>query len=167
MACRRNEQGVWKGEVWAKRDFEPFEILLAPHTSQLKDTHVTGHANAVVTLPRHGRGAHPDGGSLALDGRCRNLLASEGSLDEHSHTGSLFWLVTRSCNPKEASMEQEVANFEATIKCSFYSPPALKKRKTSPVEWAPQEMPAIPFLFNRKAIAAKTKLAMFQPLKKK
>ena len=167
MACRRNDQGVWKGEVYAKRDFMPFEILLAPHTSQLKDTHLTNQANANVSLPRHGRGSHPEDGHLSLDGRCRNLLASSGSLDEQTHTGSLFWLVTRSCDPSEANMEQECAQFEATFKCSFTGSPALKKRKVDPVEWSRQEMPGIPFLFNSKPIAARTKLVMHLPSKKK
>ena len=54
---RRAEKGlgVWKGEVWTKRDFEALEILLAPHSSQLKDTHLTGSAHAGVTLPKNGR----------------------------------------------------------------------------------------------------------------
>ena len=95
------------------------------------------------------------------------LLASPGSLDEQTHTGSLFWLVTRSCDPSEANMEQECAQFEATIKCSFTGSPALKKRKVDPVEWSRQEMPGIPFLFNSKPIAARTKLVMHLPSKKK
>ena len=45
-------RGGWKGEVWTKRDFEALEILLAPHLSQLKDTHLIGHAHAGVTLPK-------------------------------------------------------------------------------------------------------------------
>ena len=49
---RRGDKGVWKGEVWTKRDFEALEILLAPHSSQLKDTHLTGNAHAGVTLPK-------------------------------------------------------------------------------------------------------------------
>ena len=167
MVQRRSEQGTWKGEVYAKRDFEPFEILLAPHTSQLKDTHLTGHAHANVTLPRTGRGARPENGSLALDGRCRNLMAQEGSLDEHAHTGSLFWLVTRNSDPALANLDQECCQFEHTIKCAFTGPPALKKRKVTPLEFAPAEMPGIPVLFNKKAIPSKTKLCMYLPAKKK
>ena len=44
--------GVWKGEVWTKRDFEPYEIVLAPYSSQIKDTHLTGNAHAGMAMPK-------------------------------------------------------------------------------------------------------------------
>ena len=68
---RRTEKGVWKGEVWTKRDFEAHEILLAPHSSQLKDSHMTHLSNVPVTLPRAGRGPHPESQGMALDGRSK------------------------------------------------------------------------------------------------
>ena len=95
-------------------------------------------------------------------------MASEGSLDEHAHTGSLFWLVTRSCNLKEANMDQETCQVEQTLKCTFTGPPALKKRKVAPLELGPSEMPGIPIIVNKKAIPAKTKLVVYMvPIKKR
>ena len=87
VAHRRSDKGVWKGEVWTKRDFEAYEILLAPFSSQIKDTHLTAGSHAGVTLPLNGRGAHPQSLSLALDGRLRNLMAQEGAIDEKEHEG--------------------------------------------------------------------------------
>ena len=47
VAQRQNKHGVWKMELWAHRDFEPYAIQLAPFTSQLKETHLTQSANAM------------------------------------------------------------------------------------------------------------------------
>ena len=158
MACRRNEQGVWKGEVYTKRDFEAHEILLAPHSSQLKDSHLMALTNAPVTLPRTGRGAHPENTGLALDGRCRTLIASEGALDEKEYTGSLYWLVTRTGDPAEANLQVENVTFKQNIEVVISG---HKKRKLAPVEWDPSEMPSLPILTNKKAIEKHTKLCMF------
>ena len=159
---RRTEKGVWKGEVWTKRDFEAYEILLAPHSSQLKDTHLTGSAHAGVALPLNGRGAHPDRTSLALDGRLRNLMAKEGALEEQQHQGSLYWLVTRTSDPAEANLDTENMTFNQKTEVTI-SGPALKRRKLGPVEWAASEMPSIPVLTNKKPIGKHTQLLMFLP----
>ena len=57
MVSRKTDKGLWKSELWAKRGFEPLEIHLAPFSSQIKDTHLMATAHAVVTIPKHGRGA--------------------------------------------------------------------------------------------------------------
>ena len=90
MVSRKTDKGLWKSELWAKRDFEPLETQLAPFPSQIKDTHLMATAHAVVTIPKHGRGAHPTQGSLALDGRSRSMLARSGAADKDEHHGSLF-----------------------------------------------------------------------------
>ena len=183
VVSRKDEKGSWTGEVYAKRDFEPFEILLAPHSSQIKDSHMMASAHAVVNLPLGGRGAHPESQGLALDGRCRNLMASKGSLDDSEHSGSLFWLITRSCDPAEVNLDQESMTWEQHIKVNISGPafiafiflfyirymfilllktgPASKKRKLAPVEWAPSELPSIPILTNKKALPKHTKLCVF------
>ena len=63
--------------------------LTAPHSSQLKDTHLVANAHALVALPKSGRGAHPHNLSLALDGRCWNLIAAKDSLDSWGTQGLL------------------------------------------------------------------------------
>ena len=62
---RKTEKGVWKHELWTQRDFEALELQLAPVSSQLKDSNLMATGHAVVGLPKHGRGSHPDNTSLA------------------------------------------------------------------------------------------------------
>ena len=163
IIAHRKSNANWKSEVYTKRDFEPFEIMLAPHSSQLKDSHLMASAHAVVTLPKHGRGAHPDNQSLALDGRCRHLIASQGTVGPDEHTGSLYWVVTRTSQAKEANLDFENITWEQHIKFSF---PAAKKRKLGPVDWEPAELPAFPILVNKKAIPKHTKLCVYMADKK-
>ena len=128
-----------EGEVWTKRDFEPYEIILAPYSSQIKDTHLTGSAHAGVALPKNGRGAHPDNSSLALDGRLRNLIAKEGALDDKEHEGSLYWLIARTSGPAEANLYTENMAFKQRTEV-ILSGPAAKRRKMGPVEWGVSDM---------------------------
>ena len=192
VLSRKNDKGVWKGELWTKRDFAPNEILLVPYSSQLKDTNMTASANAPVNLPRSGRGAEPDNQGWALDGRLRNLIATAGTLGEQEHTGSLYWLVTRTPEAVSANLHEELVTFEQHLKlkieghvnvsyksCTYiallycarcllvvYGGPAGKKRKLDPVDWNPAEMPSLPILTNPKGIGKHTKLCMFMPDKK-
>jgi hypothetical protein len=163
VAHRKNDKGVWRGEVWTKRDFEPLELLLAPYSSQLKDTHLMATAHAVVSIPKNGRGAHPENQSLALDGRTRTLVAQKGSIDDNEHIESLYWLVQRTPKPSEANLTLEQITWEQKISLTL---PNNKKRKIY-VDWGSSELPAIPILLNKKAIAKHTKLMVFQAEKKK
>ena len=86
---------MWKSELWTNRDFEAFEILLAPFSSQLKESHLVATAHAIVGLPTPGPRAHPQNGSLALDGRTMTTIAAKGPIDEEEHSGALFWIVGR------------------------------------------------------------------------
>ena len=161
---RKNEKGLWKSELHTKRDFEPFEIQFAPFSSQVKESHLMASAHAVVTIPKHGRGAHPENLSLAIDGRSRNIMATKGTLDSEEHVGSLYWVVTRSSNTKEVNLDLDNVTWEHSIKVNL---PALKKRKTEVVNWDPSELPSFPLLVNKKAINKHTKLCVFLAEKKK
>ena len=90
VAKRQNKQGAWRSEPWTNRDFNAYAIILAPYTSQLKYTHLTQSAHAVVGLRKHGVGAHPEGGSLVLDGRTRTFCRSVG---HHRRRGAYRSLV--------------------------------------------------------------------------
>ena len=161
---RKTEKGVWKDELWTKRDFEPQELMLAPVSSQLKETNLMAAAHAVVALPKQGKGSHPDSTSLALDGRGRTSMAQKGSIDPEEHLGSFFWVVGRTSQQKEANMVMENVCFESTCKVSL---PGPKRRKTSPVQRDSHEMPVLPVLMNKKALPKHTKLLVFLPEKKK
>ena len=158
---RQNAKGVWHDELWTKRGFAAHELLLAPLTSQLKDTHLTAAANAAVGIPRHGRGSHPEQTSLALDGRTRTSIAHAGSIDASEHTGSLFWLVHRTLVASDANLNLESITWTQQIEIQA---PFLKKRKFSVVDWVSADLPTIPVLVNKKAIKEHTRLVVFQAI---
>ena len=160
---RKNERGIWKSEVWTKRSFGPLELQLGPWSSQLKDTHLMAHCHAVVSLPKHGRGAHPENSSLALDGRAKNLLAPAGLVGPSEYLGSLFWVVTRTSKAAEANMSFENIAFESTVKMTL---PAPKKRKVETSTWSTTENPQLPIMVNKGALKKNIKLVIFQAEKK-
>ena len=151
-------------ETWTRREFEPMEIMFAPFSSQLKDTHLMAAAHAPVNLPKHGRGAHPSNGNLALDGRMRNVIAGKGVLDTEEHAGSLFWCVTRTSDMTRVNLDLDQVTWDMQIKMSV---PAPKRRKVDPNEWTSSELPVIPILVNKKKIGKHTRLCMFMMDKKK
>lgn len=155
---RKNDKGVPKAEVWTNRAFEPFELLLAPFSTQIKDTHLTAASHALLGLPKHGRGAHPEQQTLALDGRGRNLMAKKGTLDEQDHTGSLFWLVTRTSVAAAENLSLEPVAWEHKVALTL---PAKKKLKVTS-EWDSSELPSIPLLVNKKALKAHQQLFVYQ-----
>ena len=157
LVChRQNKHGVWKDEVWTKRAFAPQELVFAPLSSQVRETHLTATANVILGLPKHGRGSHPENLSLAVDGRGRACLAKAGSIDGVEHKGSLFWLVQRTSTELEANMTFESTSFENKV--SFTMP--NKKRKTS-CDWSSTELPTVPLLVNKKAVPPNKLLAVF------
>jgi hypothetical protein len=158
LAHRKSDKGVWRDELWTNREFQPFELLLAPHSSQLKDTHLMTNCHAVVGIPKHGRGKHPEDLNLALDGRSRTSIAKKGSIDDHEHIGSLYWLVHRTSNPSDANMVFENIAWEQKISMTL---PGNKKRKVS-TDWGSSELPTIPLLVNKKIIAKHCQLLMFE-----
>ena len=164
LVHRKNDKGNPKLEILTKRDFEPLEIMLAPYSSQVKDCNLMLSAHAVVNLPKTGRGAPPERNGLALDGRCRNVIANKGSTDPEEHTGSLYWAVTRTTDVKVANLDIEHITWQQEIKVNL---PGGKKRKAQPIEWSSSELPSFPALVNKKAIPKHTKLCVFQAEKKK
>ena len=163
---RKNDKGSWKDEVWTARDFEALELQLGPCASQLKDSHLTAASHVVLGLPKHGRGAHPEGQALNLDGRGNLQMALKGSINnDQDLTGCLFWVVTRTSEKAEANLVLEPVTWEQKVSLNL---PTKKKQKTS-VEWGSSELPSIPVLVNKKAISKHTKLAVFlkEPAKKK
>ena len=61
-------------------------------------------AHVVAGIPKHGRGAHLEALSLALDGRGKTSMATRGVLDSQEHLGSFFWLVTRTSTASQANL---------------------------------------------------------------
>ena len=152
--------------MYTNRDFEPFEILVAPYSSQIKDTHLTAAAHANITLPKVGRGAQPEGHSLALDGRCRGMIAQKGTLSDEEHTGSLFWVISRVPEKKDANLTLENLSWSQEIKVTLPGP-AAKKRKVENVSWDAAELPSIPTLVNLRSIKKHTMLKVHLAERKK
>ena len=92
-------------------------------------------------------------------------MASKGSLDKDEHTGSLYWVVTRTSNTKEVNLDLELATWEQHIKVNLPAP--AKKRKMEVIDWESSQLPSYPCLVNKKAIAKHTKLCVFLADKKK
>ena len=158
---RRTDKGVWKNEVWTKRDFEALEIQFCPCSSQLKDSHLMGTAHAVLALPKHGSGAHPENLCLALDGRGRTMLAHKDTIDTSEHQGSLYWAITRTSKEAEANLTLEMVTQEITVKLSL---PGPKRRRTVSSHTDHQDLPQIPIMVNPQAIKKHTLLAiLFTP----
>ena len=157
-----NDKGVWQGEIWTQRAFEKDELLLAPLASQIKSTHLTGASNSPVGCPRTGRGAHPQGLGMAIDGRSRGLIAATGSIDGSAHHGNLFWMVGGTSKASDANMAKEHAAFKISVALKLSG----KKRKLS-TEWGTSEAPTIEYLVNKKALAMHTKLLVFHAEAKK
>ena len=169
LAHRRGEKGIWKTEVHTMRDFPAWGIMLAPHSSQIKDTHLMSLLHAVVGVPKHGRGAEPENKSLALDGRCRNMMNSAGTCEEVEHTGSLYWVVTRSGDPKICNLEYESISWEQQNKLNIPERAVKALKLETRHHWACSELPTIPVLVNKKAIKKHTLLCVWykEPAKAK
>eukprot|EP00972_Heterocapsa_arctica_P001927 276751-Heterocapsa_arctica.AAC.1 len=84
------------------------------------------NCHAVVCLPKHGRGKHPEDLCLALDGRSRTQVAKKGSIDDKEHIGSLYWLVHRTSTTSEGNMVVESINWEQKVSLTLSN---NKKRK--------------------------------------
>ena len=126
VVCHRmNEKGIWKDELWTKKDFKANELLFAPLVSQVKETHLTLQSNVVLQFPRHGRGATVANQVLALDGRGKTSLAKAGSLDASEHKGTLFWLVNKTIVPAEGNMVLQPVHWEHHV--TLHMP--FKKKK--------------------------------------
>ena len=112
-------------------------------------------ANCPVGIPQHGPGKHPEGHSMALNGRTRTSIASKDLFGIAEHTGPLFWLVHRTSNITEANMSLEQTSFE--MNCVLH----VTKKHKHHWDWESEDLPKIPILMNRKTIKQHQRLAMF------
>ena len=119
------------------------------------------NANAVVALPKHGRGAHPDHMTLALDGRGRTMMQKSGTIDDNQHSGCLYWLITRTSESAEANLVLEPIQWSSSVEVKLPN----KKLKQC-VKWEPHELPQLPVLVNKKGLKAHTFLKVFLDEKK-
>ena len=81
------------------------------------------------------------------------MIARIGVVDKEEHHGSLFWVISRTCETKEVNLDLENITWSKTIKVNL---PGPKRRKTEVLEWEPSELPSFPILVNKKAIQKRT-----------
>ena len=158
---RQNNKGVWRVEVWTNRSFAAQELILAPFSSQIKDTHLMFSSNAPVALPKHGRGAHPENLSLALDGRGRTSMSQAGTIEDKENTGCLYWLITRTSEFSEANLVLEPIHWSSSVEIKLPN----KKTKQSD-KWDSAQLPQVPVLVNKQGLKAHTCLKVFLEDKK-
>ena len=114
------------------RDFDPLKFIFAPHSSQLKDTHLMIGGHAIVGVTKNGEGAHPNNKTLALDGRGRSKMAATGSIDDEVHEGNLYWIIGRTSKPKEANLQLE------QVSCNMNMSMTLPSEKRPSADHGPQ-----------------------------
>ena len=114
------------------------------------------HHNAVMGVPKHGRGAHPDPSkTLALDGRTHNKLSRKEGAQRN-----LYWLIERTSNNKQANLVIEQAQAKMTLALTLPS-----SKKVINDKWDKTEMPLVPLITNNKPIKARTRLMVFHKTK--
>jgi hypothetical protein len=89
-------------EVYTNREFEKFEIVLVPDTTEIADRHWV--CNGITVLANNGATHHPEKRNVALSGRLRNSPIP-------SRPFALFWLVYGAAEfNKEKASQQTVAH---------------------------------------------------------
>jgi hypothetical protein len=167
---RKNSKGIYLTEVWTSRRFEAFEIALAPASCEIKDRLYTSANAAMIQVPLRGEGSHLEGKLLAQDGRGRSSISSPGTIETDPQMGSIFWVIERTSNKKDANLVLESVSFNIKIDVNFeaHNKQPSKKRKTSKSsesqpgdasqEWSTLETPQLPILVNPEAIEKHSKL---------
>ena len=155
--------GAWKCEVWTKREFKPHELLLAPVTSSVKESHSTGPASIGVTLPFQGYGAHPTQGFVSLDGRFHGAISAKDLVEPRELMGSLYWVVKRTSEQEAVNMHFETFTWQGSFTLKF---PWIKSIP-EPSQFLSENLPNVPLLANKKTIRAHQRLACFYETPKK
>ena len=156
---RQDDKSVWHLEAWTLREFAAFELAIAPVSTELKDVHWTRNASAMVTTSANGPCRHPEGKTLAFDGRGRTTLASANFAGATSgeKRGVLFWVVPRTSTKTEANLRLE--SVAVALSGSFKLPNSGKRQK---VEYLETDTPQVPVMVNPSAIAKHVRLTCLE-----
>ena len=143
-------------EVWTTREVATHTTMLAPSTTEIKDSYWTKGRSVMVHLPKElDKPLH--GKHLALDGRRRNkfLEAKEANLGEvakeETH-GDIFFAIER-------TLEKKKANLVLTyVEMPLHSSLTLPNGKKVTISLDSSYLPVVPLLTNPEDIPAKTRL---------
>ncbi len=151
VIMRRNAQGAPRTEIWTLRNFAPEMLMFAPYSTELKDRLYTHNASVHVGLAK---GAMPENGLLALDGRSKGQLWHQ-NLAKHIHnaTGCLFWAIERTSEVSQANLSMDFCELSAPEVTLHV--PGLEKKS---VKFSKSTFPQVPVLVNRAAVPRHTRL---------
>ena len=154
---REQPSGSYTSEVWTLRKFAAGELVVPLISTEMKSGLWSKGLSALVNLPAHGEGKHPQGKDLAIDGRGRQKLWSAGTVELEERKGCLCWLLERTTDYDEANLKLETLTWSLSVHLQI---PAAKKQKTS-LQWPSETLPGLPVVVNPKAIKEKTRLRVF------
>ena len=158
----QDDRGVWHLEAWTLRDFAANELALAFVSTELKDVHWTRNASAMVTTSANGPCRHPEGKTLAFDGRGKTAIASENFAGTTSaeKRGVLFWAIPRTQTKALANLHLE--SVAISFSGSFKLPHSAKKQK---MEYLETDAPQVPVMVNPSAIEKHVRLTCLEDQK--
>lgn len=154
---RAGPSGTYTSEVWTLRKFAAGELVIPLVALEMKSGLWTKGLSAMVSLPAHGQGRHPQGKDLAIDGRGRSKLWSSGSVDQEERRGCLCWVIERTSEFDVANLKIEVLTWSLQVNLHV---PAAKKQRTS-LQWGSETLPGLPVLANPRLIKERTRLAVY------
>ena len=143
-------------EVWAKRKFDPHTLMIAPCTTEIKDSYWTKGRSVMVHLPKT-LDKLLQGEHLALDGRRRNKFleakeANLGEVEKDETHGDIFFAIERTLDESKANLV--LAYVEMPLQSSLTLPNGKKLR----ISLESSYLPDVPLLTNPEEIPAKTRL---------
>ena len=155
-----------KHEAWSMKDFSAGQLVLVPESVEIKARFFTQDRSAICKNTKDPQSLRP----LVIDGRVRanpNPSAQPGSSGATtsqqgqgqgaSQSFSLFWLVERVADPKEANMSLRYSAM--SMKIDVWG--GLKRVEKALSEG---DCPSVPLLINDKKIAKHTRILAVEDL---
>ena len=160
---RQNLKGAWEIEVWANRDFGVHELLIGAMAADIRERLWSKGSAVIIGLPQHGSSKHPEGKNMALDGRGRQVIAAEKTIDEGEHRGGLFWAIQAR---RTGELNQGHNMIIDTISMSSSYALKLPGGKKYKLDMESKDLPTLPVMTNPNKIKMHTRLVVYQDLDK-
>ena len=142
--------------MWTNRNFAPHTLILAPSTTEIKDSYWTKGRSVMVNLPKT-LDKPLQGKHLALDDRRRNKFleakeANLGDLAKEETHGDIFFAIERTLEHSKANLV--LSYVEMPLQSSLTLPNGKKLK----ISLDSSYLPDVPLLTNPAEIPAKTRL---------
>ena len=143
-----------KHEVWSMRDFNPGQLVLVPESVEIKPRFYTLDRSTICKNTTDPVTKRP----LVIDGRVRanpnHPPAPQGATTSQqgaTQSFSLFWLVERTPDPREANMTQ--VHTRMNVKIDIWGGPKRVEKAL-----AEDDFPSVPLLMNARKITKHTRI---------